>query len=1073
MTPDPTTLTDPLGPTDLTLDGENPWPGLAPFTEEAHSRFHGRDEEVAELARRVQRKSLTVLFGQSGLGKTSILRAGLVPKLRPAGYCPIYVRVSYAADSPSPTEQVKQAILHATGAAGEWTRSGIAAEGESLWEFLHHRDDRLRTAEGRPIIPLLILDQFEEIFTLAQADEAGKRRAASFLDELADLVENRPPRALEARIDDDDGLAAAFDFDRTDYRVLIALREDYLAFLEPLKAQMPSVAQNRMRLARMTGTQALAAVLGPGGHLLDREVAESIVRFVAGGAELRNAEVEPALLSLICRRLNAVRLAQGRSSINADLLEGSRDTLLADFYERALADQPPGVRRVIEQELLTESGYRESLAEERVQRLFAAAGGGPGTLATLVNRRLLRIEERLDSRRVELTHDVLCGVVKASRAQRQALEEKAAAERQLAEQAVKAEEARRALRRARAIAIGCGALALVALAGAVIGIVGARRAALAEAEAVKVRQLSEVSRVEAERLVSYLLDDLYEELEPVGRIDAVLGLAAQAVDYYQKLPTEAQTADTQRNGALARAQLARTLNIAGRRDEADRLMVEARDAISKLVRDGDTRDNTLATSARIDLLAANIKTSRLEMDAALRLARSGLATLRPLLGRQGPPRSAVTTAARLHQSAGFAQRRDTTLGDAGTDLVESLRLLRSLRAAAPTDPRLATDLARASWLYSEHLVESDDRTQAEAMVREALAAADEVIVRNPAHRPALRAKASALRIAATIQRDRLRFRASRDLSAEAIRVDGSIVSMEPSESRSNLRLGWAWSGTSNEHLGRVGEAKAALDRAVDVGQGEQLDNFGRFNVALYASLAARVGAQHGRLRESAVRLTQGAEHAEQLLRTDRQPYRNFLLRAHLAASRATLRLAQGDAAGVESIIAPLIADAAAMGPGLREYRWVNARPMPDLHLVGAEAALLRGEPIVAERHARGELNWLPQQRDPDTRDLLLQAEARVRLALALVQQGKTAAAAAALQPALDFFSLPDVRASDSMLVRGSHARAVLAQALVTPMRRAELLDQARRLFASIPEATRRRLDIATIGDEIARASAGK
>ena len=58
--------------------------------------FHGREEEAAELARRVQRKHLTVLFGQSGLGKTSLLRAGLVPRLRGEGYCPVYVRMDYA-----------------------------------------------------------------------------------------------------------------------------------------------------------------------------------------------------------------------------------------------------------------------------------------------------------------------------------------------------------------------------------------------------------------------------------------------------------------------------------------------------------------------------------------------------------------------------------------------------------------------------------------------------------------------------------------------------------------------------------------------------------------------------------------------------------------------------------------------------------------------------------------------------------------------------------------------------------------------------------------------------------------
>src|SRR6185437_6713418 len=84
-------------------------------------------------------------------------------------------------------------------------------------------------------------------------------------------------------------------------------------------------------------------------------------------------------------------------------------------YERALADQPPAVRRVIEDELLTASGFRENVAEESLLQHFAAAGAASDAVATLVNRRLLRIEERLDVRRVELTHDVLCSVVRASR----------------------------------------------------------------------------------------------------------------------------------------------------------------------------------------------------------------------------------------------------------------------------------------------------------------------------------------------------------------------------------------------------------------------------------------------------------------------------------------------------------------------------------------------------------------------------------------------------------------------------------------------------------------------------------
>ena len=455
---------------------QRPWLGLASFTEETRGYFYGRDEEVAELARRVQRKLLTVLFGQSGLGKTSILRAGLVPRLRAQGYCPIYVRVDYGKEAPEPAEQIKQAIARTARRAGEWTQVGVASAGESLWEFLHHRDDVLRDESGKTLIPLLIFDQFEEIFTLAQSDDFGRARAATFVADLADLVENRPPKAVEAKLEADDEMAERFDFARSDYRVLIALREDYLAPLEGLKSAMPSITQNRLRLAPMTGTQAMTAVLRPGKGLVSEEVAAAIVRFVAGGAELANAEVEPSLLSLICRELNDTRIAQRRSEISLDLLAGSHATILSNFYERALEDQPAAVRRIIEDELLTASGFRENVAEERLVRSLTEAGAAPGTVPLLVNRRLLRIEERLDARRVELTHDVLCSVVKYSRDQRQEREAREATERLLAAQRERELAARQSLVRARQVAAVCGLLAIGAVFAAVLAYVNSQRA---------------------------------------------------------------------------------------------------------------------------------------------------------------------------------------------------------------------------------------------------------------------------------------------------------------------------------------------------------------------------------------------------------------------------------------------------------------------------------------------------------------------------------------------------------------------------------------------------------------------
>lgn len=568
-----------------TVDAQNPWLGLVSFTEETRGYFHGREEESAELSRRVQRKLLTVLFGQSGLGKTSILQAGLVPRLRPEGFCPVYVRLDYDPHSPPPSDQIKRAVFRATEAAGTWTKTGSAVAGETLWEFLHHRDDVLKDANGRTLIPILIFDQFEEIFTLAQSDDAGRKRAQEFLADLSDLVENRPPSGLEARIDRDEADAARFDFARADYRILISLREDYLAHLEGLKAQMPSVTQNRMRLARMNGTQALAAVRRPAPHLVSETVAESVVRFVSGGAGLAVAEVEPSLLSLICRELNNTRLAQGQAEISADLLAGSRDTILSEFYERALADQPAGVRQFIEDEMLTDSGFRESVGEERVRKALAAAGAPDSALAQLVDRRLLRAEDRLDQRRVEITHDVLCSVIVASRTVRRERDALERSRRELAAQLEREAATRRQLRRARLVAAVASVLMLLAAGSAVFGWINFRRAQAAEAQAARSREFANQARGQSEKLIGFLLEDFYEELKPTGRVEVVEKLADKAIAYYEALPADLMTPQTRLYEAMALARKASALSEANKLVEAGKVADRAKTIFEELMRD--------------------------------------------------------------------------------------------------------------------------------------------------------------------------------------------------------------------------------------------------------------------------------------------------------------------------------------------------------------------------------------------------------------------------------------------------------------------------------------------------------
>jgi len=205
-----------------------------------------------------------------------------------------------------------------------------------------------------------------------------------------------------------------------------------------------------MRLTRMNGERALEAVTNPGGRLIAPEVAQQVVRFVAGQRrtekELESLEVEPSLLSLVCRELNNRRLALGLPQITADLLAGNRERILQDFYDRCVADQPAAVREFVEDELVTDSGLRENMALERAGKSLAQRGASLAAIHKLVKRRLLHLEDRLDIQRVELTHDVLTSVVKKSRDERQQKEAAVRAERKAEEDREKARVQRRRFR---------------------------------------------------------------------------------------------------------------------------------------------------------------------------------------------------------------------------------------------------------------------------------------------------------------------------------------------------------------------------------------------------------------------------------------------------------------------------------------------------------------------------------------------------------------------------------------------------------------------------------------------------
>ena len=150
------------------VDAEHPWLGLSPFTEATQEFFFGRDQEIRDIFVRVREQTLTILYGQSGLGKTSLLGAGLIPKLKVERFRPALLRLEYGPTDPPLLEQVRQALRDVVPIPERNDDDNGADHPSvpfSLWEMFH--DLRIRPSDLSESPPVLIFDQFEEVFTLA------------------------------------------------------------------------------------------------------------------------------------------------------------------------------------------------------------------------------------------------------------------------------------------------------------------------------------------------------------------------------------------------------------------------------------------------------------------------------------------------------------------------------------------------------------------------------------------------------------------------------------------------------------------------------------------------------------------------------------------------------------------------------------------------------------------------------------------------------------------------------------------------------------------------------------------
>jgi outer membrane protein assembly factor BamB len=441
-----------------------PFIGPRPFTREDRDRFFGRTREILDLASLVIAHPIVFLYGQSGTGKTSLVHAGLIPKLEvEEGFIVLpVVRPGSSVEQVGAEQTTSSPFVYST--LRTWSGGsnvGLDSIDGSLADYLAGLTPE-RDEEGDPKPRLLIFDQLEEVF---QDQVDAFQEQLEFFTQIGEVLHR-------ARRTDRHGTPSTAP-EMVPTRVLLAMREEYIAELDSFAALLPERLRIRFRLERLRTPAALEAVTRPlrmTSLAFAPDVAERLiadlreVRIETGVGEARRAVnvlgefVEPVQLQVVCERL--VRdLPPGSTEITFEHLStfGSVDTTLSQFYKDAVAfaAQRSGVpqddlERWCETSLITQTGTRAV-----VHRGPTQSNGVPNAAPdALVERLLLRREPRSGADWYELTHDRLIGPIQAARLAREHHE---AEERQ-------AEEARRrhaAERRVRLLVAGL-ALATVA-----------------------------------------------------------------------------------------------------------------------------------------------------------------------------------------------------------------------------------------------------------------------------------------------------------------------------------------------------------------------------------------------------------------------------------------------------------------------------------------------------------------------------------------------------------------------------------------------------------------------------------
>jgi hypothetical protein len=399
----------------------NRFPGAKPFSLEEKEIFYGRQQDIERLYELLKLKRMITLYAESGIGKSSLVNAGLIPKYQQAEghqFIPVRIRFGLSGSDQSPGVLLIKIIEELNTHTALLTTRHLPFAPRPLENSLWYH---VKLFERNGFHLLLVFDQLEEVFTYSTAQiNVFKEQIFSLFSGLPapiDQAITAEIEALETQNPDQDYLSQlneAIRFINAPLRthVLLVVREDKLGFFHSFTNFFPDILKDIYKLSPLSRAAAKEAIELPAQKEGNFKTAPftfspaAIEKLLSRLAE-KNDTFDPFTIQLTCRYIEKRLVEEGARRIIQEADLPALGVIEKDFIDSAWKSLPPGYNKKAD-------SYKDIIANKLIapdiERRISVHESNwipEEVVATLINEGLLKRDRRGEVDYIEISHDRL------------------------------------------------------------------------------------------------------------------------------------------------------------------------------------------------------------------------------------------------------------------------------------------------------------------------------------------------------------------------------------------------------------------------------------------------------------------------------------------------------------------------------------------------------------------------------------------------------------------------------------------------------------------------------------------